>query len=108
MLCVPITEKKHDILPSIRNPRSLKKLNIPNVSCEIPFLNIPNESYKLSKTQHLPNSIQLSSNEPIVTFQLYCGILWGVNLNIQTVLWNFDTDGSSKESLQNVQLWRKK
>ena len=50
-------EENYNILPSIRNPISLKKLNIPNVSYKIPFLNIRNESYKLSKLWHLPNSL---------------------------------------------------
>ena len=40
------------------------------------------------KLQHLPNSIQLTSSRPTLTFQLYCGLLLGVNLDIQTVLLN--------------------
>ena len=43
----------------------------------------------MSETQHLPKSIQSASYQWTLTFQLNCGILLGVNLDIQTVLLNF-------------------
>ena len=38
--------------------------------------------YKGSTLQHLPKTTQWASNEPTLTFQLYHGILLGVNLDI--------------------------
>jgi hypothetical protein len=35
------------------------------------------------KLEHLPNSMQSATNQPTVTFQLYCGILLGINYNIE-------------------------
>ena len=44
---------------------------------------------RAQKVYILPKIMRWASNEPIVTFQLYCGILEGVNLDIQTVLCNW-------------------
>jgi hypothetical protein len=38
------------------------------------------------KVHIIPNSMQLASHEPTLTFQNNYGILLGVNLNIQSVL----------------------
>ena len=54
------------------------------------------------KLQLIPKSKQLTSNEPIVTYKLYCGFFLGVNFDIQTVLLNFQVSGSSAGHLQYV------
>ena len=40
----------------------------------------------MRKSSYYTKILQLASNESTVTFQHNYGILWGVNLNIQTVL----------------------
>ena len=45
------------------------------------------------KLQHLPKIRQMASNKSTLTFQLYHGILRGVSLDIQNLLWSFkETD----------------
>jgi hypothetical protein len=63
--------------------------------------NILAKCYKVPKLQHLPNSLQLLSHELTLTFQLYCGLLLGVNCDIQTVLWSFRVVRWTGGSLQN-------
>jgi hypothetical protein len=44
--------------------------------------------------------LQSNNLELSLTFQLYCGILWGINLNIQTVLLGLWVGTSIECSLQ--------
>ena len=96
--------ENYNILPFIRNLISPKKINIPNVSCKIPFLNIPKESYKLSKTGHLPYSMRLAMKKSTWTFQMYCELFWEVKLNMQTVLCNLYGSEWNASFLQNLSL----
>ena len=43
---------------------------------------------KEEKVEHLPKMSQSSYLDDSITFQLYCGILLAINLNIQSVLCN--------------------
>jgi hypothetical protein len=48
----------------------------------------------------IPNNKQWASFQSIVTFQLYHGILLGVNLDIQNLLLSYYFGGSSTGHLQ--------
>ena len=55
----------------------------------------------MKKPKHLPNSMRSAIKQLTVTFPLYCEILLGVNLDIQTVLLSLKMGGASTTHLRN-------